>query len=107
MTSHKASAKVRTMKTNRKDQYGEPIPNDLVVLSGENPKDFIADGLKAVDKADWYEANGIILVPWHQTEIFETAPEDAGLDLDDPTVEILKIDAVLHRYNEVDGFYHA
>lgn len=90
----------------RKDQYGNPIPDDLVVLSGENPADLTDHALRLIANADWYEASSVMLVPASQVENFlEAEPVDAGVDLAQVTVS--KIADFLKRWNDVDGFYHA
>jgi hypothetical protein len=88
------------------DQYGNPIPTDLIVLSGEDPADFNSATLERIDKADWYEAEGVLLVSARAIGYaFEGSPLDAGLDLD--KTEIFYVDFCLHRWSSEDGFYHA
>jgi hypothetical protein len=88
------------------DQYDDTIPDDLVVLSGENPADMTKDFLKLVKDADWYEANGVLLVSAQAVGGFlEVDPVDCGIDL--AAVEVLRIDNVLKRWSYEDGFYHA
>ena len=90
-----------------KDQYGDDVPGDLVVL--DNSEEHNVYGLEAIDVADWYEASthrGIILVSAKVTQT-ETDPSDVGIDLAAPNLEIYLIDRPLHRYSVEDGFYHA
>jgi hypothetical protein len=89
------------------DQYGNPIPDDLVVLSGENPQEMTELGLTLVDAADWYEVDGILLVSAKSVQYFlETDPIDCGVRLT-PRSKVYAVDYCLHRWNEEDGFYHA
>ena len=89
------------------DQYGNKIPlDDLVVLSGENPAELTDHALRLISKADWYEADGIILVPASQVENFlEADPVDCGLTLEGEAVYYIA--DCLKRWSGADGFYHA
>lgn len=96
-----------------KDQYGNTIPDDLVVPTYQP---WLTDEeVKAIMDADWYEEeiSGLILVPFSQlpTGISESAymaPEDC---LDDPIEEmggdIFYIADCLKRFSPEDDFYHA
>lgn len=108
--------------TARYDQYGSKIPEDLVLLWHDlldnilkSKEDF---KLRNIDRLDWYKAvqyGGIFVSAielegaigttdaYHNTD-FMTAEEIFGSKVN-PTWN--KIDSVLHRWNETDGFYHA
>lgn len=89
-----------------RDQYGNEVPDDLVVLDLE-PSELLSCELKKVGLADWYKVDGVILVSYRAVDgLTETDPVDAGIELNQST-EILYINQVLHRWNGSDGFYHA
>ena len=99
-----------------KDQYGEKVPNDLVVITDINPDDLTEKELKRVTKADWYIAgdgtrrfSGYILLASFKAigDLTEFDPLDAGIDLKDKGVEILRVAAPLKRWSAEDGFYTA
>jgi len=89
-----------------KDQYGQAVPADLVVLP-----DFwllTEDQVNIVDDMDWYECKGVLLVS--QSDLGGDDPRDVGLEIDPDgnlTAKVMKIDRALHRYSQEDGFYHA
>jgi hypothetical protein len=90
-----------------KDQYGRKVPDDLVVLEGgEFTPD---DEFEILDQARWYEVEGrqdVILVSSAEINgLSETNPLDVGIDLSKS--KVMRIDDVLKRYDETDGFYHA
>ena len=89
-----------------KDQFDNDVPNDLVVLSGENPADMTLEMLEAVDRADWYEVDGVLLVSAAAVPGLESDPLDSGITLTE-TTEVLYVGHILKRWNEIDGFYHA
>ena len=92
------------------DQYGDPIPDDLVVLDRE-PEEFSEGELAAIDGLQWYEprkSGHCVLVSWRAfsavvggTEL--ASPEDCDVD---PEMGFDLINAPLHRYEE-GRFYHA
>jgi len=86
-----------------KDQYGDDIPNDLVLMPD---MEFLDEtDLEMIDNADWYEAHGILMVPASAINFLsEDDPVDADINLE--TDEVWKIDNVLHRWSK-EGFYHA
>lgn len=90
-----------------KDQYGGRVPDDLVVLEGY-PQDFDERHLRLIDRANWYEVDGIILVSAREVDyLSEDDPLDADIDLSKPGIEINRIADALKRMSEEDGFYHA
>ena len=100
-----------------KDQYGQEIPNDLVVLPfGAGPgKDVIHfDALEPEEvgiiiKANWYEVvgqEGLILASADAIVGWGSDPEDCWLDIE-PETKINRIADPLKRYSWEDGFYHA
>jgi hypothetical protein len=87
-----------------KDQYDNDIPNDLVLIPDINGLD--ETQIKMVDDATWYEQNGVIMVSAKEIDFLsEDDPIDAGIILTDG--EIFEVNYILHRYNRMDGFYHA
>ena len=88
------------------DQYNRPVPADLLT-----PPSILFLDEKEIDiinSLDWYECEGVILIP--DNEIGGEDPQDSGIEVDqDGNVvgEILLIDQCLHRFNQVDGWYHA
>lgn len=113
-----------------KDQYGDNIPSDLVVLHWSYVEDIgtqkEADSLaREIDAANWYEIwrNTIdphdrpvlaiswkVLARWQDAHglIFDPIElEDAGIYGALDTHIISYVAHILHRFNDVDGFYHA
>lgn len=97
------------------DQYESPVPDDLVALD-MNPADLMEEDLKAVDGLDWYQPDrdehpdGSHLILVSQAKLSEIGTEGSDLadcGMDEPLRAVEKIDAVLHRWSEQDGFYHA
>jgi hypothetical protein len=89
---------------NKVDQFGETIPDDLVMMP--NPDHLSPDDIVVVSLAAWYDADGLLLVSAKEIEFLsEDDPLDGGMDID--TVEIIKVSPVLHRWSYEDGFYHA
>ena len=86
------------------DQYGEQVPDDLVVLP--DPQMLGEDEIKKVMDAPWYEAEGILMASAKAIDgLSEFDPKDAGIDLEE--TEVSAIDDPLKRYSKEDGFYHA
>lgn len=91
----------------RRDQYGRPIPDDLVLLptSGDNWW-LWDDEIETVLRVDWYEANDVLLASAKALNgLSEDDPIDAGVDLN--RVEVCRVADCLKRYSPEDGFYHA
>lgn len=87
-----------------KDQYDNDVPSDLVLLP--NIEDLTEEGAIVIDIADWYEADGILMASAKAIHyLSEDDPLDAGVDLS--KCEIMFVNGILHRYNIIDGFYHA
>jgi len=87
-----------------KDQYGNDVPNDLVLLP--SPSDLSDWGICIIDWAKWYEADGVLMASAKEIYFLsEAEPADADIDLDN--AEILYVADSLHRYSLEDGFYHA
>ena len=90
-----------------KDQYGNKVPNDLVILCGPYGH-WTEETLKKVVNAKWYEADGLLCV---------SAAEVDEPDIDEPVsyagirlTKRTKIDKIPHplkRWSIEDGFYHA
>ena len=90
----------------RNDQYGQPIPEDLVTLP--DITELSGTEIRWIDGMDWYETKGILMASAKDINyLSEVDPLDAGVDLSDPDVEVLKVDSVLHRWSNENGFYHA
>jgi hypothetical protein len=94
-----------------RDQYGDRVPNDLVVLDLE-VKNLSKSELDRIDRIAWYEPvdnNKVVLVSEVALEkcidgLFDaTEPKDIGLKVG----RVMGIAHILHRWNEHDGFYHA
>lgn len=89
-----------------RDQHGDPVPNDLVVLDLV-PADLYAPELARVVACAWYEVNGVLLASFEELGgLIETNPVDVGIDLDAPGTEVLFVARSLHRWDE-EHFYHA
>lgn len=86
------------------DQYGESIPNDLVVLP--RYEDLGWEEIEIIESAAWYIANNILMASSEAIDyLSDTDPLDCGIDLS--MVEVFRVDNGLHRGNEADGFYNA
>ena len=102
-----------------KDQYGQEVPGDLVVLAfGFEPGDGPIRGdalepedVEVISRADWYEIEGgppVVLASYVAIQgLSEYNPLDAGIDLAAPGALINRIADPLKRYSLEDGFYHA
>jgi hypothetical protein len=86
-----------------KDQYGEDIPNDLVLMP--SIESLNEEELKIVDNANWYEQNKVLMVSAKEINYLS---EDDILNADITLKEdkIFYIAFILHRFDE-NGFYHA
>jgi hypothetical protein len=93
------------------DQYGEIIPNDLVVIppiSGLDLKE-----IELIDDLEWYEVEGYdyIFVSESQMVPIRYPLDDLAtlkdVVIDETGINILKVDQYLHRWGLQDGFYHA
>ena len=101
------------------DQYGQPVPKDLVVLQfgfDPDPEKVIhgdpvdpAD-VKIIMAANWYEVEGregLILASYLDIGgLSELNPADCGIGLED-SPQINRVADPLKRYSLEDGFYHA
>ena len=88
-----------------RDQYDNELPSDLVVLDLD-PSNLIRDEREKIVNARWYEADGVLLVPFNEIGgLTETDPLDAGVDI--TRTQVFYVDDHLKRYNPEDGFYHA
>ena len=89
----------------RMDQYGNPVPADLVTLP--DIMDCAAEEYRQVVAAAWYEVNGVLLASAAALPDFcEDAPLDSGIDLTDMRLDINYIQDILKRAG-AHGFYHA
>lgn len=92
-----------------KDQYGKPIPPDLVLL--ENSEEALKKGVE-VKELDWYcvgETGHIFVSDLKVTEILG---HHDFVPLNDVYPVLAKgdvsfVDKPLRRWNLKDGFYHA
>jgi len=86
-----------------KDQYGQPVPNDLVALTCGIDR-FTPEELEIIDNSRWYEVQhywGIELaVSFSEVEGLVDEP------LGDKPITVKYIDYPLHRYDKDNGFYH-
>jgi len=97
------------------DQYDCELPDDLVILpwfDEDSSVQLTEDEIRTIDKAVWYEAEhpeiGRVLLCSAESinYLSEDSLEDAtGVNLQDCIIS--RVDACLHRWNIVDGFYHA
>jgi hypothetical protein len=87
-----------------KDQYGNEVPDDLVLF----PSYILSSSeeIETVIKAQWYEVNGWCLCASFKElcGLSEDSLADAGISKI-KTIDF--VDDCLHRYNPEDGFYHA
>lgn len=96
-----------------KDQYGNDVPGDLVVL--ELDVNLLSEEeLNLVGKVRWYEVEGhegTVLISFAEINgLTETDPIDVDINLLDIIFQgktVHRIDDCLKRMNGTDGFYHA
>ncbi len=87
-----------------KDQYGNPVPTDLVLLPDFS--DLTEQETDLIFRADWYECERVLMASFKAIgELSEDDPIDAGVDL--RCAQVFKVDDCLKRGNGEDGFYHA
>jgi hypothetical protein len=101
-----------------KDQYGQEVPGDLVVLPfGAAPEDDVIgfdpvdpEDVEIITAANWYEVEGregLILASYEAIGgLSELDPLDYGIP-DLAGAKINRIADPLKRYSWEDGFYHA
>jgi len=97
---------------NQTDQYGGNLPQDLTLLDVPITE-LTETEINGINNLDWYcfEGNKTnhIFVSCSKLEkvlgglIDEISPDD----WDNENIELNKIDSVLHRWSEQDGFYWA
>lgn len=86
-----------------KDQFGNEVPDDLVVIDSGQYADERA--VEIIMACDWYECNGYIMASASKLdEALYCQPEDCDLELKEP---IYRIADGLKRWGKYDGFYHA
>ena len=89
----------------KKDQYGEKVPGDLVLLP--DIEGLSQEEIDIIDNADWYEVNRILMASAKQIKyLSEDNPLDAGIDPYHRNTNVYYVDHALHRYDD-EGFYHA
>ena len=105
------------------DQYNDPLPENLIVLDYTffDPDTLTEAQIDAIENLDWYcfeenKTNHIFVSANELEKVLGvhfdgatplpfydgSAPENIC-----PNLKICKIDRVLHRWNETDGFYWA
>ena len=86
-----------------RDQNGDAVPEDLVLLPNADSDDDANIVLEAV----WYEAeNGVLMASAKVLKgLSEDDPADAAVDM--AMTEIKRVDHCLNRWSKEDGFYHA
>ena len=97
-----------------KDQYDNPIPEDLCLLEAM-PSDMSKEEIKGIENLNWYcfEGNSpYIFVSYADADkisglIGSLLADSSSPSCISPTKNLLLIDNVLKRWNEIDGFYHA
>ena len=76
---------------------------EYILLSGGDPKIMTQKELEAINFANWYEKDKLIylrlneapyIIGWGKIEKFYS-------------FELRRVDRVLYRWNDIDGFYHA
>jgi len=89
------------------DQYGNKVPNDLVLVYDV---DFTPEEINLIDNADWY-----VVDLYHYPGLLCVSADAIDYLLDDDPVEefnseiksVSYVGKILHRYSIEDGFYHA
>jgi hypothetical protein len=97
-----------------RDQYGEPVPADLVMLPmPQQWLDFDEDFRSAALKVNWYEATGPDEFKWLNVSAAAMGKHADNLEGQEEwpcashEVRFRRVDDVLKRWNIEDGFYHA
>ena len=101
------------------DQFGRNVPEDLVVLENDWLDLLPASVVEAIDRLDWYQyrldggkttpvlASASAIRQVSGDIVFDTSTLDEfGFSLP-ASAEVEHIAAILHRYSEQDGWYHA
>jgi len=92
-----------------KDNYGHDVPTDLVALTS-GPDRFTDDELRAIVDATWYE-----VIHSHGEDLAVSFSEIGCIEalnplenpLGDTPIEVLRINDVLKRWSDEEGFYSA
>lgn len=105
-----------------KDQFGNDIPKELVILHWtyieDLPDDLAKSLLEAVDQADWYAVEHVIGIDWEVLRAWQDAHECIfdPIELEDAGIDLSRIDGKVvgllahwqHRWDpELTGFYYA
>jgi len=92
------------MRMKKLDQFGQPIPDDLVLMPDR--EQLRMKEVHMILNVPWYECQEILMVSSFAIDwLSEADPADADINLE--TSKIFKIDDCLKRWNYLDGFYHA
>ena len=103
---------------NQFDQYGKPIPQDLTLLElGELEKSITKHQVSKILLLDWYAFEGnktphIFVSNSKLEQIMDGlldvfGPEECVTTVFQGQHPLIKIDTILHRWNNENGFYHA
>ncbi len=93
------------------DQYGDPILDDLVLLPDW---DYLSEqDIETILHTDWYERGNTTW--WVPPLISYSVLDPLGLDAETKIghgyvpgkMKLFKVEAILHRWNHLDGWYHA
>lgn len=90
------------------DNYGEEVPTDLVLIP--DIEHFDNDEVRLIVDAVWYDVvAGINENIWLCTSAAQinNLSDDSIDHYDGPIIEVMRINDVLKRWNDEDGFYHA
>ena len=99
------------MKDKLTDQYGNAIPGDLTLLD-INIKYLSPVELKNIDNLEWYafkgnKTNHVFVSQSKLEEVLDELVDYYSSADVRPKMPLVKIDSVLHRWTEEDGFYWA
>lgn len=91
-----------------KDQYGKPVPNDLVLLENS---DEALNKASDVGLLDWFTVGTQAEIFVSDAEITRIIGSHDFVPFNDVYIhafsEVIRIDRALKRWNLNDGFYHA
>lgn len=92
------------------DQYGAPVPVDLVAMPGAEDLRWFPELVKAISDLPWYKIENILCV----SRSAMVASLDAGITAMGVTTwkikssaPVLRVADSLKRYSKEDGFYNA
>jgi hypothetical protein len=93
------------------DQYGDPVPTDLVAMLGPEDLYWFSEVVDAIRNLPWYEVENILCISHSALQASLDSQADVLLGFTTWKIKssepIYRVDDCLKRYSYKDGFYHA